>query len=169
MKKKSIYDRVQEIKADERKMLADALRKHGGSYTFPSDSSWQPIIAANLDCGPMDVRIEKAWLDEGGYIRFKAIDNEYGGDVDLDVYDVFAGHLEYVLDYMNAPDTEYGWLKVGAKCKWIDPGINDYDEKDREMMLNRIFEVVGIDGDIISIENEYSFAEVLAKELVSVD
>ena len=32
-------------------------------------------------------------------------------------------------------------------------------------MLNRVFEVVGIEGDIVSIESEPSFAEVYACEL----
>lgn len=56
-------------------------------------------------------------------------------------------------------------LYVGMKCKWIDPGINDYDEEDREYMLNREFEIVSIEGEVISIECEDAFAEVYAHEL----
>ena len=58
--------------------------------------------------------------------------------------------------------------KIGNKCRWIDPGINDYKEEDRDAMLNRVFEIVGIEGDIISIQSEHSFAEVLACEIVPV-
>lgn len=54
------------------------------------------------------------------------------------------------------------WIKVGAKCLWNDPGINDYDPIERGEMLDRVFEIVMIEGDVISIQDEHSFAEVYA-------
>ena len=67
----------------------------------------------------------------------------------------------------------YNWVKVGVQCKWNDPGINDYNPKDRKSILNRIFEVIDISDDkydedtIVCIEevNGGSYAEVYLSEL----
>lgn len=60
------------------------------------------------------------------------------------------------------------WIKIGAKCKWNDPGINEYEPKDRAMMLDRVFDIVSINGDIIGIENDVSYAEVFESEITPV-
>ena len=60
-------------------------------------------------------------------------------------------------------------IKVGDYVKWIDPAIHDYDEQDREDMLNRIFEVFAINGDIYSLTDKFSEVEALEHELVKVE
>jgi hypothetical protein len=67
-------------------------------------------------------------------------------------------------------------LKVGARVKWIDPAIDDYDPDDREEQLQLIWVIDDcptqdeLDSDsTISISNEYGEAEVLPWELVYVD
>lgn len=70
---------------------------------------------------------------------------------------------------------KYDFIKIGAKVKWNDPGIDEYDPEDREYVLSREFEVVSIHGldeervtsddDIILISSEYSEAEVYPSEL----
>ena len=57
------------------------------------------------------------------------------------------------------------WIKVGAKCRWNDPGINDYNTEDRESVLNRTFSIVSFNGDIITIDDGFTTAEVYAHEL----
>lgn len=56
-------------------------------------------------------------------------------------------------------------FKKGDKVKWNDPAISDYDEADREAVLNRVFEIVSnVEGDdeneIIKI-SEYGSLECL--------
>ena len=67
-------------------------------------------------------------------------------------------------------------LKVGAKVRWNDPAIDDYDPDDREEQLELIWVIDDcpsqdeLDSDsTISISNEYGEAEVLPWELVYVD
>jgi len=62
-------------------------------------------------------------------------------------------------------------LAVGKKVRWIDPGIEDYDEEDRQDILDRVFtinscpEVIERDS-VIGISCDGSEAEVLPMELV---
>lgn len=70
---------------------------------------------------------------------------------------------------------KYDFIKVGARVRWNDPGINDYDPEDRESQLNIEWEVDAIvgaddeavtsDDDMILISSEYSEAEVYPDEL----
>lgn len=61
------------------------------------------------------------------------------------------------------------WIKVGAKCKWNDPAINDYDESDREDVLNTIWTIERINGDIILLSYEDGGeTEVYACEIIPV-
>lgn len=72
-------------------------------------------------------------------------------------------------------EDKYDFIWVGAKVKWNDPGINDYDPEDREWKANIEWTVDGIVGadedtvtsdcDIILISSEYSEAEVYPSEL----
>ena len=52
-------------------------------------------------------------------------------------------------------------LKLGDKVVWYDP-----DEEFRD--LTRIYEIFDIQGDIISISDEYGESEVYASELEKV-
>lgn len=59
-------------------------------------------------------------------------------------------------------DTRYS---IGDKVKWNDPGINDFSAKEKEFQYNRIFTIVNINGEIITIKDEYGEAEVFENEL----
>lgn len=68
-------------------------------------------------------------------------------------------------------------IKVGAKCAWDDPAINEYSN-DVEMAKKRVFTVISVNGDtegrceepddIVLISDGITEAEVYAKELVLV-
>lgn len=72
-------------------------------------------------------------------------------------------------------EDKYGFIWVGAKVRWNDPGINDYEPKDREQQANIEWtvdaivgsdeDVVTSDCDIILISSEYSEAEAYPSEL----
>lgn len=59
------------------------------------------------------------------------------------------------------------FIKVGARVKWNDPGLDDYDIKDRLDIIGREFEVCEIRGEIILISEVGggTEAEVFADEL----
>lgn len=56
-------------------------------------------------------------------------------------------------------------IKKGLKVKWNDPAIDEYDEDEIEDAMNRVFEVVKVSGEIITISDGYSEAEVTRDEL----
>lgn len=59
-------------------------------------------------------------------------------------------------------------LKIGDKVKWIDPAINDYPLWDREDVLERTFEIVSINEDIILITDGVTEVEVYEEELTKI-
>lgn len=86
----------------------------------------------------------------------------------FDIYDT----EENLWDWFNCSD-DLSWVKfecgfnIGDRVKWDDPAIDDYDEEDRENLLDRIFEIFEINGEVISIAEVCgdSEAEVYANEL----
>ena len=69
---------------------------------------------------------------------------------------------------------DYCWIKSGVKCRWNDPGINDYEPEERQGVLARVFEVVSApqeieDDTVILISDGHSEAEVYASELEPVE
>ena len=71
-----------------------------------------------------------------------------------------------VLDHFELDDTDDGHdFKAGDAVYWNDPAINDYPEEEREDALKRRFVVFKVKGEIISISDTYTTAEVYASEL----
>ena len=65
-------------------------------------------------------------------------------------------------------------LAVGVKVRWINPGIEDYPEEEREEILRLVWVIDSCPDEIeedsvIAISNEYGEAEVLPMELVVVE
>ena len=60
----------------------------------------------------------------------------------------------------------------GQRVKWLDPGINDYDEEDRDWVLNRVFLIHDVDNRhgiaYIVEEGGGSEAEVYTDELIAI-
>lgn len=94
---------------------------------------------------------------------------------DIDSYEKLT---KFINDVLN-PKPDYDWIKPGARCRWNDPAIGDYEPEDRQSVLDRIFEVTDVpqitdDEDcqdaVITIKEveSGSEAEVHAHELVQV-
>ena len=79
--------------------------------------------------------------------------------------------LTELSECLNEKFKDIQQLAVGKKVRWIDPGIDDYDEEFRQDVLNRVFtiyscpEVIERDS-VIGISCDSSEAEVLPMELV---
>jgi hypothetical protein len=73
-----------------------------------------------------------------------------------------------VLDYFgldSTDDDDEHDFKVGDAVYWNDPTIDDYPEGDRFDALKRRFVIFKVEGEIISISDTYTEAEVYADEL----
>ena len=79
--------------------------------------------------------------------------------------------LDKLSECLNEKFNDIQQLAVGKKVRWIDPGIDDYDEEFRQDVLDRVFtiyscpEVIERDS-VIGISCDGSEAEVLPMELV---
>ena len=103
---------------------------------------------------------------------------EIGFDVDNDFYiDFCDGCTSYEEDLeCNCEDAwdllwsavldTYGHdFEAGDAVYWYDPAINDYPEEEREEALKRRFVVFKVEGEIVSISDTYTTADVYASEL----
>ena len=93
---------VQEVKKREQEELAKALRQRGkkvdGGYECHFEDEC-PIIAAYSWDEPCDVVVLAAKVDEDGDITLIVDEkNDRGNEHELDPDEVFAGHLDYVID-----------------------------------------------------------------------
>lgn len=108
MKHTDFYYLFKHVKQHVIDELKAAVKAHGGSYSWEDEDDC-PIVAANPDTcepEPLDVCIWSIKLDANDTISFKATGKEYGEDIDyLSVYDIFAEHIGYIIDYMDdTPD-----------------------------------------------------------------
>ena len=109
MKHSNFYELVQKCKARELKELKAALKAWGGTFNFQEQEGYgQPIIAVNMngfDPEPCDVYVESLELDEQDHITIHCSMKQWGHEVDIDVDDIFAGELEYIIDCIPETDT----------------------------------------------------------------
>lgn len=56
-------------------------------------------------------------------------------------------------------------VKKGDLVKWNDPAIFELDEEDVEAQESRVYEVVSVNGEVVTIADEYGEAEVYLDEL----
>lgn len=89
----------------------------------------------------------------------------YEDELESNTEDAWEMLWEAVLDYFDCDDFELHNFKPGDVVYWNDPAINDYPEDEREELLKRRFVVFAVNGEIISISDTYSEAEVYANEL----
>ena len=90
----------------------------------------------------------------------------YEEDLDCNCDDAWDLLWSAVLDYFDEMDTtDEHDFKAGDAVYWNDPAINDYPEEERDEVLKRRFVIFDISGEIISISDTYTTAEVCASEL----
>jgi hypothetical protein len=92
----------------------------------------------------------------------------YEEDLECNSEDAWDLLWSAVLDYFGLDSTDddddHGF-KAGDVVYWNDPAIDDYPEDEREEALKRRFVIFKVEGEIISISDTYTTAEVYADEL----
>ena len=121
------------------------------------------------DCGyPSNTLISRADLEDG---TIYLIDTEGYSHTSYEWFHDATAILVKLSECLNEKFNDIQQLAVGKKVRWIDPGIEDYDEEDRQDVLDRVFtiyscpEVIERDS-VIGISCDGSEAEVLPMELV---
>lgn len=169
MKHTDFRSLVQDIKRKEQQELCRALEAHGGSYSwwnteeegFVEDE--HPIIAVNVNGmfpNPTDIEIRSVSVDNG-HLIFVGEDKESGELVDFQAWDVFAGHLGFIIDLIpdadeindvTMPQDDFTIITV-CRDDLISYGYDAEDLSDDEMR-----NVARVMGDLYS---EYEYAEEL--------
>ena len=114
--------------------------------------------------------VEIIGFDEDGdfYTDFCDGCTSYEGDMECNCEDAWDLLWIAVLDYFgldSTDDEDVHDFKAGDVVYWNDPAIDDYPEEEREEALKRRFVVFKVEGEIISISDTYTTAEVYADEL----
>lgn len=114
------------------------------------------------------VSISKVELYEGTIYVYDTDGNEYNSE---DWYIQAPQLLQELASCLEMKFNDIEQLAVGKKVRWIDPEIEDYDEDDRQDMLDRVFTIYSCPDEIemdsvIGISCDESEAEVLPMELV---
>lgn len=121
------------------------------------------------DCGEPSFRqVKKVELYEGTIYVHDTDDFLYGSE---EWYNEAPELLNVLTECLKDKFKDIESLEVGKKVRWIDPEIEDYDEEDRQEVLDRVFTIYEcpdvIERDsIIRITDGSSEAEVLPMELV---
>ena len=92
----------------------------------------------------------------------------YEEDLDCNCEDAWDLLWSAVLDHFGLDSNDFNDghdFEVGDAVYWNDPAIDDYPEGDRFDALKRRFVVFKVEGEIISISDTYTTAEVYASEL----
>lgn len=116
MKGTDFYEVGKHIKQMEIAELKEALKAHGGSYTWYDTEQDEniddyipvyevddiPIVMVNHEhSGPTDVYICKAWINKYGDVEIEALEKEYATEIDVNIDDIAIGHTYYLIMYMK--------------------------------------------------------------------
>lgn len=102
MKHTDFYDKLQAIQKREIAELKEAVKAHGGSFSWEDDDLEAPIVAINPDNispKPMDVEVFLVSLNNDK-LRICGTDNENGYEIEFSPEEVFPGHLSNIIDYI---------------------------------------------------------------------
>ena len=126
------------------------------------------LVMENYLGDTTQVSIKKVELYEGTIYVYDEDDHEYTSE---DWYIQAPQLLQELATCLEMKFKDIEQLAVGKKVRWIDPEIEDYDEDDRQDMLDRVFTIYSCPDEIemdsvIGISCDGSEAEVLPMELV---
>lgn len=111
--------------------------------------------------------VDAVGFDENGDFNIVFSDGCTAYDEDLECNSEDAWSLLWSLlleDVLGIVEDSHDF-NAGDIVYWNDPAIDDYPEEQRDDVLNRRFVVFKVEGEIISISDGYTTAEVYASEL----
>ena len=157
MKHTDFYCKVKEIKRQEQRELKEALKAHGGSYSWYNEDIQEfereyPCVAVNLNGinpNPMDVDIRSISIDKHDDLCFKGEDKEWGNEVRFSADDIFAGHIAYIIelipetDAVNDVTSKKEDFTVATMCRddLVNTGFDAENLSDQDMQ--NIADVMG--------------------------
>lgn len=111
--------------------------------------------------------VDAVGFDEDGDFNIDFSDGctAYDEDLECNSEDAWSLLWSLLLEDVLGFDEDSHDFEVGDAVYWNDPAIDDYPEEEREEALKRRFVVFNISGEIISISDTYTTAEVYASEL----
>lgn len=126
------------------------------------------LVMENYLGDTTQVSIGKVELYESTIYVYDTDGNEYTSE---DWYNQAPQLLQELATCLEMKFKDIEQFEVGKKVRWIDPEIEDYDEADRQDMLDRVFTIYSCPDEIemdsiIGISCDESEAEVLPMELV---
>lgn len=124
----------------------------------------------NLQAGEVwsDYASEIGFNENGFYIAFNGTNClVYEEELCYTSDDGWDNLWDLIADAYDMPYWDEGThdFKAGDAVYWNDPAIDDYPEEEREEAMQRRFVVFKVKGEIISISDGYTTAEVYADEL----
>ena len=151
------------------KKLEQICRKNDVSGFVVKDSEYGiEMRYENCQTGEaVDEFVDVVGFDEDGdfYIDFSDGCTAYDEDLCCNSEDAWSLLWSILLEDMLGFDEDSHDFKAGDAVYWNDPAINDYPEEEREEALKRRFVIFDVSGEIISISDTYTTAEVYADEL----
>ena len=99
-----------------KKELKAALVAHGGEFSWYSEEDEgededekyadnTPIVMCNHKyVGPVNVKIRKAYINSHGHVRVIAVTDDYYNGIDIDLSDIVAHHIQYIIEAIPATD-----------------------------------------------------------------
>lgn len=180
MKHTDFYSKVEEIKRQEQRELIEALKAHGGSYSWYNEETKEfadeyPCIAVNVDGtfpNPTDVIIHSVSIYNNS-LHFVGTDKDYGNSVDFEADDVFAGHLSYIIDLIPETNTvddvttrEEGFVIASVtRDDLMDAGFDAENLSDQDMqnvanVMGDFYDNYGYRDDLLEAAHKLQLAEL---------
>ena len=178
MKHTDFYNKVEEIKRQEQRELKEALKAHGGSYSWCNEESGvledtYPCIAVNLnatDPTPTDIAVRSVCLNHADYLCFEGEDNFCGEIIEFCADDVFAGHIAYIIemipetDSVNDVTSKKEDFTVATICRddLVNAGFDAENLSDQDMQ-----DIADVMGDLYCNYNYHEDLLIAARKLGS--
>lgn len=182
MKHTDFYLEIQKIKKQEQEELVEALKAHGGSYSWYNEETKEfadeyPCIAVNVDGtfpNPTDVIIHSVSIDHREHLLFVGEDKKDSWYlVDFEADDVFAGHLSYIIDLIPETNTvddvttrEEGFVIASvSRDDLMDAGFDAENLSDQDMqnvanVMGDFYDNYGYRDDLLEAAHKLQLAKL---------
>ena len=110
MKQIKTFELLEQVKYMSIQELKFALKQHGGSYDWLIEDEDEEIVGyedrpiIHYESGfledPLNVYVNSLYINENGTVIVD-MEDKYDNDLSCSVYDLEAGHIRYIMEYMD--------------------------------------------------------------------